>query len=149
MSFQNFVVDAVKDHFSSKDSDINSSASHASTHASENADSSLFSQALNFVQERRSAGQYNESDEVDEAHAVDSHRRYEEGGDNMNSQDLGAGAAMRALQSFNSGSGEETGGGRDQNAFIGMAMAQAEKMWEEKNGRGEAVSFPYLPLIIV
>jgi hypothetical protein len=48
---------------------------------------------------------------------------------------------------FNSGSGVASGGVQDKNAFIGLAMAQASKMWEEKNGKGEAVSIilPSLP----
>ncbi|KAL4916630.1 hypothetical protein BDW62DRAFT_185596, partial [Aspergillus aurantiobrunneus] len=135
MSFQNILVDAVKDHLNKDDNkdDLHSAASHASTHSSE--DSSLFSQALKFVQERNSSGGH--QDDIDEDHAVSSHKRYEEGG-NMDSHDLGAGAAMQALKLFNSGSGESTGGGKDKNAFIGMAMAQAGKMWEEKNGKGEA-----------
>ncbi|KAL4803034.1 hypothetical protein BDV18DRAFT_163560 [Aspergillus unguis] len=145
MSFQNFVVDQIKDHFNKDDDrqsgaggDLNPALSHASAHSSSNADSSLFSQALNFVQERQSSGRYNDDDNIDEEHAVNSHKRYEEGGANMDSNELGAGAAMKALQSFTSGSGEGTGGGRDKNAFIGMAMAKAEEMWEVKNGKGEA-----------
>ncbi|KAL2870102.1 WD40 repeat domain-containing protein [Aspergillus lucknowensis] len=89
--------------------------------------------ALSFVKERK--GSYN--DDVDEDHAVRSHKRYEEGG-SMDSKDLGAGAAVQALKLFNSSSGQETGGGKDKNAFIGLAMAQAGKMWDEKNGKGEA-----------
>ncbi|KAL2818095.1 hypothetical protein BJX63DRAFT_419372 [Aspergillus granulosus] len=88
-----------------------------------------------FVKERK--GNYND-DDVDEEHAVNSHKRYEEGGNTMDSRDLGAGAAMQALKLFNQGSGQETGGGKDKNAFIGLAMAQASKMWDEKAGKGEA-----------
>ncbi|KAL2831736.1 hypothetical protein BDW59DRAFT_124207 [Aspergillus cavernicola] len=140
MSFGNILTDAVKNHFNKDDDndkdDLNHAVSHASAHASSNEDSSLFSQALSFVKERNSQGSYN--DDVDEDHVVNSHKRYEEGGNNMDSRDLGAGAAMQALKMFNSGSGENTGGGKDKNAFIGMAMAQAGKMWEEKAGKGEA-----------
>lgn len=77
---------------------------------------------------------------------MNSHQRYEQGG-NMDSRDLGAGAAMQALKMFNSGSSGATGGGQDKNAFVGLAMAQASKMWDEKNGKGEAVSIflPNLP----
>ncbi|KAL3458460.1 hypothetical protein BJX64DRAFT_279873 [Aspergillus heterothallicus] len=91
--------------------------------------------ALNFVKERK--GNYND-DDVDEEHVVNSHKRYEEGGNTMDSRDLGAGAALQALKLFNQGSGEQTGGGKDKNAFIGLAMAQASRMWEEKAGKGEA-----------
>lgn len=150
MSFQNIIAGAVKDHFNQDSGhsgnqggnqfDLNGAASHASTHSSE--DSSLFSQALKFVQERNSGSDH----DVDEEHAVNSHQRYEQGG-NMDSRDMGAGAAMQALKMFNSGSSGASGGGQDKNAFIGLAMAQASKMWEEKNGKGEAVSIilPSLP----
>ncbi|KAL3478946.1 hypothetical protein BJX99DRAFT_223265 [Aspergillus californicus] len=140
MSFQDILVGAVKSHFDKDDDkdDLNPAVSHASAH-SNNEDSSLFSQALNFVKERKSAGAAD--DDLDEDHVVNSHRRYEEGGNNMDSRDLGAGAAMQALKMFTSGSGQQTGGGQDKNAFIGMAMAQAGKMWEEKSGKGEAVCF--------
>ncbi|KAL4938429.1 hypothetical protein BDV06DRAFT_215114 [Aspergillus oleicola] len=77
-----------------------------------------------------------DKDDFDEEHAVNAHRRYENG-EGMDSRDLGAGAAMQALKMFNSGSGGESGG-QDKNKFIGLAMAQAEKMWEEKAGKGEA-----------
>ncbi|KAL4786611.1 hypothetical protein BJX76DRAFT_320810, partial [Aspergillus varians] len=167
MSFQNMLAGAVKDHFNKDDNrddnrgnnnnnnnyndntnyndnnnhnnnnnnnyEFNSAASHASAHSSE--DSSLFSQALKFVQDRKSNS--NSNDDIDEDHAVNAHKRYEQGGANMDSRDLGAGAALQALKKFTSGSGENTGGGKDQNAFVGLAMAQAGKMWEEKNGKGE------------
>ncbi|KAL2837067.1 hypothetical protein BJY01DRAFT_251672 [Aspergillus pseudoustus] len=135
MSFGNILADAVKKHFDDDDDkdNLNGAASHAASHSSE--DSSLFSQALNFVKERK--GNYNDAD-VDEEHVVNSHKRYEEGGNTMDSRDLGAGAALQALKLFNQGSGAEAGGGKDKNAFIGLAMAQASRMWEEKAGKGEA-----------
>ncbi|KAL4989776.1 hypothetical protein BDW68DRAFT_59251 [Aspergillus falconensis] len=135
MSFQNILVDAVKSHFDKDDDkdDLNPALSHASAHASSE-DSSLFSQALSFINQRKSEGV---NDDIDEEQAVNAHRRYEQGG-HMDSKDFGAGAALQALKMFNSSSGQETGGGKDKNAFIGMAMAQAAKMWEEKAGRGEA-----------
>ncbi|KAL4902663.1 hypothetical protein BDW74DRAFT_158284 [Aspergillus multicolor] len=137
MSFQNILVDAVKSHFDKDDDkdDLNPALSHASAHASASEDPSLFSQALSFINQRKSEGI--DSDDIDEEHAVNAHRRYEEGG-NMDSKDFGAGAAMQALKMFTSGSGEGTGGGKDKNAFIGMAMAEAGKMWEQKAGQGEA-----------
>ncbi|KAL4883796.1 hypothetical protein BJY04DRAFT_216137 [Aspergillus karnatakaensis] len=137
MSFQDMLVGAVKSHFDKDDDkdDLNPALNHASAHASSNEDPSLFSSALNFLKERRNNN--DEDDDIDEERVVNSHKRYEEGG-NIDSKDLGAGAALQALKLFNQGSGEETGGGKDKNAFIGMAMAQAGRMWEEKAGKGEA-----------
>ena len=63
------------------------------------------------------------------------------------SDSLGAGAAMEALKHFTSGGGGGSqGGGFDKNKLIGMAMAQAGKLWDEKNGAGKAVSSPFSPL---
>ncbi|KAL4790481.1 hypothetical protein BDV19DRAFT_394052 [Aspergillus venezuelensis] len=130
MSLQNILVGAVKDHFSKDDDDT--AVSHATAQSS-SSDNSLFSSALQFIKERNI-----DKDDIDEEHAVNAHRQYENGeGGNMDSRDLGAGAAMQALKMFNSGSGGESGG-QDKNKFIGLAMAQAEKMWEEKAGKGEA-----------
>lgn len=62
------------------------------------------------------------------------------------SKSLGAGAAMQALKMFTSGGGGSSG---DKNEFIGMAMAQASKLWEEKSGSGNVVSVDYLiPLLV-
>jgi hypothetical protein len=146
MSFGNFLADAVKKHFDDDDDDkdnLNPAASHAAAHSSSSEDSSLFSTALKFVKERKSA--YDNDNDVDEEHVVNAHKRYEEGGNTMDSRDLGAGAALQALKLFNQGSGEQTGGGKDKNAFIGLAMAQAGRMWEEKAGKGEAVCFFFFP----
>ncbi|PKY07120.1 hypothetical protein P168DRAFT_324563 [Aspergillus campestris IBT 28561] len=63
------------------------------------------------------------------------------GGGHNDSDSLGAGAAMQALKMFTSGGGSSSeggggGGSMDKNAFIGMAMAQAGRLWEEKNSSG-------------
>jgi hypothetical protein len=138
MSLQNILVDAVKSHLDKDDDkdDLRPALSHASANASSE-DSNLFSQALSFINQRKSEGI--QDDDIDEEQAVNAHRRYEQGG-SMDSKDFGASAALQALKMFNSSSGQETGGGKDKNAFIGMAMAQAAQMWEEKAGKGEAVS---------
>lgn len=54
------------------------------------------------------------------------------------SNTLGAGAAMQALKMFTGGNenSDSSGGGMDKNKLIGLAMAQAGKLWDEKNGSG-------------
>lgn len=54
------------------------------------------------------------------------------------SNTVGAGAAMQALKMFAGGneSSGSSGGGMDKNKLIGLAMAQAGKLWDEKNGSG-------------
>ena len=75
-------------------------------------------------------------------------------------QTIGAGAAMQALKMF-TGGGEHAqgmgghgsgmgagsaGGGSSEGKFIGMAMAQASKLFDEQSGSGKVVSsaFPFL-----
>jgi hypothetical protein len=65
---------------------------------------------------------------------------YGSGGDNKthDSNTVGAGAAMQALKMFTGGgnSGSSGNEGGDKNKLIGLAMAQAGKLWDEKNGSG-------------
>jgi hypothetical protein len=51
---------------------------------------------------------------------------------------------MQALKMFTGGSSGGSGGsdgGMDKNKLIGLAMAQASKLWEEKNEGGNVVCF--------
>ncbi|KAL9626019.1 MAG: hypothetical protein Q9204_007650 [Flavoplaca sp. TL-2023a] len=57
-----------------------------------------------------------------------------------NSESMGAGAAMQALKMFSGGDqGQQHGGGGGggQNAFIGMAMGQASKLFDEQQSQGK------------
>jgi hypothetical protein len=135
-------------HNSNYDDDLSSAASHAQEyHGSE--DKSLFSSALSFIQERK--GQYS-GGEVDEQHAVNSYQAmYGSGssqGQTHDSGTVGAGAAMQALKMFTgggSGSSGSSSGGMDKNKLIGLAMAQAGKLWDEKQGSGgNMVCFSFL-----
>lgn len=120
---------------SNYDDDFSGAASHAQEHHSSE-DKSLFSSALNFIQERK--GQY--SGEVDEQHAVNSHQAMYGSGSSGQTHDsgtVGAGAAMQALKMFTGGSsGGSESSGMDKNKLIGLAMAQAGKLWDEKQSSG-------------
>lgn len=121
--------------YSSPDNEFSSAAHHAQQHHSE--DSGLFSTALNFLSERKAQYADPGSYDVDEQHAVQSHQAMY-GGDEQRTHDsgtVGAGAAMQALKMFTGGSGGESEG-FDKNKLIGLAMAQAGKLWDEKAGSG-------------
>jgi hypothetical protein len=114
--------------------DFSSAAQHASSHH-DGGNSDLFSNALSFIQNRASsAGQ----GDIDEQHAVNAHQAMYGGasdeGQTHDSGTVGAGAAMQALKMFTGGG--ESDGGMDKNKLIGMAMAQAGKLWDEKQGNG-------------
>jgi len=85
------------------------------------------------------------NEDIDENHMVSAHQSLyggqgQQGGGRPQGQphdenSLGAGAAMQALKMFTSG-GSSSGGGK--NEFIGMAMAQAGKLWEQQSSAGNA-----------
>ncbi len=97
------------------------------------------------------------NEDLDEQSAVQAHQQMYGGGgggegrqQQHNSESMGAGAAMQALKMF-SGGGDQgqqhhqqgEGGGGGQNAFIGMAMGQASKLFDEQKQQGNVVSgFP-------
>ncbi|KAJ5591930.1 uncharacterized protein N7459_002299 [Penicillium hispanicum] len=132
------------DRYESSDNEFSSAAHHAAQHHS-SADSGLFGSALNFLQERKAEYADPSRYEVDEQHAVQSHAAMY-GGDEGQGQGqrthdsgtVGAGAAMQALKMFTGGGGAGGGGdgGMDKNKLIGLAMAQAGKLWDEKAGSG-------------
>jgi hypothetical protein len=87
-------------------------------------------------------------EDVDEDDAVQQHQRfYGSGGDapeHASSNNVGAAAAMQALKMFTGGQGggkEQKGG--IQNQVIGMAMAQAAKLFDQQSAQGKTVSCPY------
>lgn len=121
--------------------DFSSAAQHAQSHNS-NEDSSLFSSALSFLNERKSQFQDPSRIDVDEQQAVQAHNAMYNGGGNEegrshDSSTVGAGAAMQALKMFTSGGASD--GGMDKNKLIGLAMAQAGSLWEQKQGAGASM----------
>lgn len=121
--------------------DFTSAAHHAASHH-DGGNSDLFANALSFIMDRASGLQGGAGGDIDEEHAVKAHQAmYGSGGGEENrvhdSGAVGAGAAMQALKMFTSGG--ESDGGMDQNKLIGLAMAQAGKLWDEKEGRGDSM----------
>lgn len=122
-------------HHSNDDNDFSGAAMHAQENDS-NEDTSLFSSALNFLKDRK-----NDDNDVDEEKAANAHQAVYDSGSSDQKHDsntLGAGAAMQALKMFTGGNenSDSSGGGMDKNKLIGLAMAQAGKLWDEKNGSG-------------
>lgn len=110
--------------------DQDEAISHANQHSGSSGDSTLFSQALSFI---NGSGK-DDDDDIDEQKMVNAHQAvYQSGGGGQahSAQTLGAGAAMQALKMFSAG---ESGGGNSQSQFIGTAMAQASKLFDEQGG---------------
>ena len=130
---------------------------HAQQH-SNGEDESLFSSALGFLGGNKH--QY-ANEEIDEGQAVQAHQAMYGGGGQQQQQQhgsetVGAGAAIQALKMFtgggsgsgsNSGMGGGGGGGAagGKNAFIGMAMGQASKLFDQQSANGNLVSSIFSP----
>lgn len=125
--------------------DLSSAVDHAEQHHPE--DKSFFSSALKFAKERM-----NKDDDPDELTEEDAKRAHDEiygskdSGKTHDSKSIGAGAAMDILKKFsdggsdsNSNSKGSSSGGMDLNKILGLAMAQAGKLFDEKQSNGKAV----------
>lgn len=127
--------------------DYSSAAQHANRHAENNGGGSsggfgsLFSEAASFLGNNH---QQIANEDLDEQAAVHAHQKVyggqSSGGHDANT--IGSASMMQALQQFTSMGGSQSGG-NSKNQFIGMAMAEAEKLWEQQNSNGNAVSRRY------
>ena len=136
------------------DSEFSGALSHAQQHGSSSSSSeetSIFSSALSFL-----GGNKHElaNQDIDEQQAVGAHQAiYGDGrgggggggGQQHSSETMGAGAAMQALKMFTGGGAGHggqgsQGGGNSQNQFIGMAMGQASKLFDQQSSQGNVVS---------
>merc|ERR1712098_514915 len=53
---------------------------------------------------------------------------------------MGAAAAMQALKMFSGGGSGNTQQGNSQNAFVGMAMAEASKLFDNQSSQGNVAN---------
>ncbi|EAW20211.1 uncharacterized protein NFIA_098410 [Aspergillus fischeri NRRL 181] len=145
MSFSNMIQDALSGHGHSNNNnnrhdndndDFNPAVRYAESHTN-TSDPSLFTSALSFLNENKH--RLSNDNDINEQEMIHAHQSLYGGGESERRHDsssVGAGAAMQALKMFTSSSeGEKSG--MDKNAFIGLAMAQAKKMFEEKEAKGE------------
>ncbi|KAI1868402.1 uncharacterized protein JN550_006318, partial [Neoarthrinium moseri] len=74
--------------------------------------------------------------------AVQQHKRFFGDGEDVKEADdrsMGSAAAMQALKMF-SGGGSGTSQSNSQSAFIGLAMAEASKLFDQKAAQGQVSS---------
>lgn len=115
---------------------------HARRHGKDE-DINLFSQAMSFLGENKHS-----DEDLDEQRMIGAHQNLYGNKNNDHPHDangLGAGAAMQALKMFTNGGGGaggmgSQGHGNSQSQFIGMAMAQAGKLFDQKSGQGKVAS---------
>lgn len=136
------------------EADFTSAAHHATSHH-DGGNSALFDNALSFIKERAgslAAGDNGSNQhEINEEHAMRSHQAlFGAGsggaGESHDDQSVGAGAAMQALKLFMERGGQHEGG-FDLNQLVGLAMAQAGKAWDEKEGSGASMVCSVFPFV--
>lgn len=121
--------------------DFQQAASHATQQSGSSGDSGLFDNAMSFLKSR-SHKDNDDDDEMDEHKVVEAHdRAYKQGaGGSLDAKSMGAAAALQAFKQFTSGnnasnpSANTGGGGSSQTKLIGMAMAQAAKLFDSSGG---------------
>ncbi|KAF3480846.1 uncharacterized protein GIQ15_06193 [Arthroderma uncinatum] len=133
-----------------QDQAIKQARRHGNGREDDDNDISIFSQAMSFL------GDHKEKlgrEDIDEEKVVNNHQKLygdaDDRGQKHGAESLGSGAAMQALKMFmddsgkqdhnqnqNQNQGQQSQGGGDQNKLIGIAMAQAGKLWEQKNQEG-------------
>jgi hypothetical protein len=107
--------------------------------------STLFTTALHHLAQVQKTGTHSGSSPLDEASFIQAHQAvYNVNNSSENQQQtphttpcIGMAAAMNALKTFTSGGETE---GNSQAAFIGHAMAQAGKLFDEQHSAGNVVS---------
>jgi len=120
---------------------LSGAAQHAQQHAGDSGDAGIFSNVLGRIgQNKQNIG----SQPIDEQHAVQAHQQMYGGGGGggqpASSGAMGSAAAMQALKMFGGGQSGSSAGGNSQNAFVGMAMAQASKLFDSQSAAGNVAS---------
>jgi len=122
---------------------LSGAAHHAAQHSGGSADSGVFQSALSNIAGNK---QHIGSQKIDEQDAVQSHQQFYGGGSSggggqpASSSSMGSAAAMQALKMFSGGGNGSSAGGNSQNAFVGMAMGEASKLFDSQAAAGNVSS---------
>ncbi|KAK2030192.1 hypothetical protein LX32DRAFT_638388 [Colletotrichum zoysiae] len=117
------------------DDDYSHAASEASRHAGSHGDKDLFSSVLSALTQKKTQLR---NEDIDEDDAVKKHKKFfgdDDDDEKADDKGLGAAAAMQALKMFSSG---ETGGQKQsQGGFAGLAMAEASRLFDQRQSQGK------------
>ncbi|OTA91154.1 hypothetical protein M434DRAFT_397412 [Hypoxylon sp. CO27-5] len=122
------------------DDDLRGASEHATRHAGSSGSSDLFSNLLGALTQKK---QTLANEDVDEDDAVKQHKRFFERDDDEDEADdrsMGSAAAMQALKMFTGGQSGNTAESSSQSAFVGLAMAEASKLFDQKASQGKVSS---------
>ena len=117
--------------------DLEQAAAHASGNAGDSGDSSLFKSAVSFMKSQAQK-KGDDDDDVDEEKAVEAHDRAynQKQGSSLDAKSMGTAAALQAFKQFSQGGGsnEPKHNEDGKSKLIGMAMAQAAKLFDSSGG---------------
>ncbi|KAI1414014.1 hypothetical protein F5Y13DRAFT_159555 [Hypoxylon sp. FL1857] len=122
------------------DDDLRGAEEHATRHAGSSGSSDLFSGLLGALTQKKQSLAH---EDVDEDDAVKQHKRFFERDDDDGEADdrsMGSAAAMQALKMFTGGQSGNTAESNSQSAFVGLAMAEASKLFDQKASQGKVSS---------
>ncbi|RYP46119.1 hypothetical protein DL768_007640 [Monosporascus sp. mg162] len=142
------------------DDDLHGAEEEAARHSGGSGDSSFFSTILGAVKQRK---QSLADEDIDEDDAVRQHKRFYDDKDDDDADDrsMGSAAAMQALKMFSSGKSvrlcyaspaprssavlstdedKQIQQNQSQGALIGLAMAEASKLFDQKSSQGKVPS---------
>ncbi|UNI23405.1 hypothetical protein JDV02_009225 [Purpureocillium takamizusanense] len=120
--------------FDDDDDDELKTAQHeAASRAGSSGSSELFSQVLSAIGQRKGQLANEDIDEEDAARKHEEH--YGNGPSRGDEKSLGTAAAYNAFKMFQQGG--QGGGKQSQGAFLGMAMSEASKLFDQKNANGQ------------
>ncbi|KAL7620277.1 hypothetical protein AAE478_009270 [Parahypoxylon ruwenzoriense] len=132
------------------DDDFRGAAEHASRHAGSSGSSDLFSSLIGALTQKKQSlkdkkdndDDDDDDDDIDEDDAVKSHKRYYDKDDDDEADDrsMGSAAAMQALKMFTGGRSGSSHESNSQSAFVGLAMAEASKLFDQKASQGKVSS---------
>lgn len=118
--------------------DLDQAAAHASGHSGDSGDASLFSTAASFLKSQYTKS--DDDDDIDEHRAKEAHdRAYNQNqGGSLDAKSMGAAAALQAFKQFQQGGAAGSNGHNNQkdgqSKLLGMAMAQAAKLFDSSGG---------------
>jgi len=121
------------------DEDFNNAAQHASNHAGASGDQGIFASVLGSIGSRK---QEVAEGDLDEEEAVRSHKKFfgneDDGASEATPHSMGTAAAMQAMKMF--AGGQAGGKTQSQSQFIGLAMGEASKLFDQQASAGRVSS---------
>ncbi|KAF0639971.1 hypothetical protein NXS19_000863 [Fusarium pseudograminearum] len=121
--------------FHGGDVDFDNAKEEAHQKAGSSGDKDLFGSILGALGQKKNKLA---DEDLDEEDAIKQHKNtYDNDEPQQDSKSLGTAAAMQALKMFTQGQSQSSAGGNSQTAFLGLALAEASKLFDNKAANGK------------